>query len=232
MTASARILLILLACGLAGLDSADAAATAATAATAPTGTNDSKTDKNAQPQKTATAPRGIKKQLFAGKVVMLREALKRRGVKSTAEFDKLVVLETPAGELIPIVPDWRGRAFYQDKRLRDRQVQLVGYRRPGVPYLQVLMVFTLDQPKTGSKTGRKTAGKTTRKKPGPQRKLVRRYFDYWCDICSIPMYEIKRCECCQGPIRMRFQSRGLPSYIAVEATDKDLEKHPDKDPGK
>ena len=215
MTASARILLILLACGLAGLDSADAAPAA------PAGTNDSKTDKNAKPQKKATAPRGIKKQLFAGKVVMLRDALKRRGVKSTAEFDKLVVLETPAGELIPIVPDWRGRAFYQDKRLRDRQVQLVGYRRRGVPYLQVLMVFTLDQPKTGSKTGSKTAGKTTRKKPGPQRKPVRHYFDYWCDICSIPMYEIKRCECCQGPIRMRFQPRGLPSYISVEATDKD-----------
>ena len=208
MTASARILLILLACGLAGFDSADAA---------PAGTNDSKTDKNAKSQKKATAPRGIKKQLFAGKVVMLRDALKRRGVKSTAEFDKLVVLETAAGELIPIVPDWRGRAFYQDKRLRDRQVQLVGYRRRGVPYLQVLMVFTLDQPKTGGKTG----GKTTRKKPGPQRKPVRHYFDYWCDICSIPMYEIKRCECCQGPIRMRFQPRGLPSYISVEATDKD-----------
>ncbi len=208
MTASARILLILLACGLAGFDSADAA---------PAGTNDSKTDKNAKSQKKATAPRSIKKQLFAGKVVMLRDALKRRGVKSTAEFDKLVVLETAAGELIPIVPDWRGRAFYQDKRLRDRQVQLVGYRRRGVPYLQVLMVFTLDQPKTGGKTG----GKTTRKKPGPQRKPVRHYFDYWCDICSIPMYEIKRCECCQGPIRMRFQPRGLPSYISVEATDKD-----------
>jgi len=211
VTASARILLILLACGLAGFDSADAA---------PAGTNDSKTDKNAQPQKTATAPRGIKKQLFAGKVVMLRDALKRRGVKSTAEFDKLVVLETPAGELIPIVPDWRGRAFYQDKRLRNRPVQLVGYRRRGVPYLQVLMVFTLDRPDALSKTAGKT-GKTGKKSTRPKQKPVRHYFDYWCDICSIPMYEIKRCECCQGPIRMRFQSRGLPSYISVEATDKD-----------
>ena len=53
-----------------------------------------------------------------------------------------------------------------------------------------------------------------------QKKPVRRYFDYWCDICSIPMYEIKRCECCQGPIRMRFQPRGLPSYIRTDAKPK------------
>ena len=214
MTTSTRILLTLLACGLPGLDSATAAHAAPPEMTA------AKTDSKAQPQKTPTAPKAIKKQLFAGKVVMLRDALKRRGVKSTAEFDKLVVLETPAGELIPIVPDWRGRAFYQDKRLRNRQVQLVGYRRRGLPYLQILMVFTLDRPDAGSKT----AGKTGKKAPEPQPKLVRQYFDYWCDICSIPMYEIKRCECCQGPIRMRFQPRGLPSYITVEATDKDSAK--------
>ena len=119
------------------------------------------------------------------------------------------MLETPDGKLIPIVPDWRGRAFYQDKRLRNRPVELVGYRRRGVPYLQVLMIFTIDQPKKPSKTSKKT---------------VRQYFDYWCDICSIPMYEIKRCECCQGPIRMRFQPRGLPSYIEVDPVSKDPAK--------
>ena len=27
--------------------------------------------------------------------------------------------------------------------------------------------------------------------------------DYWCDICSIAMYELKPCECCQGPTRLR-----------------------------
>ena len=53
-----------------------------------------------------------------------------------------------------------------------------------------------------------------------QKITVRQYFDYWCDICSIPMYEIKRCECCQGPIRMRFQPRGLPSYIRTDAKPK------------
>ena len=124
---------------------------------------------------------------------------------STEEIDKQVVLETPDGRLIPIVPDWRGRAFYQDKRLRNRPLELVGYRRRGVPYLQILMIFTIDRPKNLSKTSK------------PLKKTVRHYFDYWCDICSIPMYEIKMCECCQGPIRMRFQSRDLPSYLRKPA---------------
>jgi hypothetical protein len=39
---------------------------------------------------------------------------------------------------------------------------------------------------------------------------VRQYTDYWCDICSIPMYEIQPCECCQGDIRLRFQPQDLP----------------------
>ncbi len=144
-------------------------------------------------KKALSAP---KKELFSGKVVLLQDALKRRGIKSNEEFKDQVVLETASGELIPIVPDWRGRAFYQDKRLRDRKVELVGYRRKGVPYLQVLMVFTFDE------------------------KAHRQYFDYWCDICSIPMYEIKRCECCQGPIRMRFQTQELPEYLHGESASK------------
>jgi hypothetical protein len=129
------------------------------------------------------------KKLFTGKIVMLRDALKRRGVTAYSEFDKQVVLKTPGGELIPIIPDWRGRAFFQDKRLRDRKVDLVGYRRKGIPYLQVLMVFTYNK------------------------KGERQYTDYWCDICSIPMYEIKPCDCCQGDIRLRFEPQKLPDYL-------------------
>ena len=96
------------------------------------------------------------------------------------------------GDLIPIVPDWRGRAFYQDKRLRDRKVELVGFRKPGVPYLQVLSIFTFND------------------------RGERQYTDYWCDICAIPMYEIKKCDCCQGPIRLRFQNKGLPDYLKTK----------------
>lgn len=132
------------------------------------------------------------KELFTGKVVLVTEALKRKGLRAADEMKGQVVLETPDGELIPILADWRGRAFYQDERLRDRKVELVGYRRKGVPYLQALMVFTFND-----------AGE-------------REYTDYWCDVCSIPMYEIKACECCQGDIRLRFQKQDLPAYLKAD----------------
>ena len=195
MIRPARIFLVPFVLGLCG-------AVAAAAQPAKPATKKPVTKKPVTKKPAKKPPGGIKRELFAGRVVMLGDALKRRGVKSTDEFAKQVVLETPGGELIPIVPDWRGRAFYQDKRLRNRPVELVGYRRRGIPYLQVLMVFTIDR------------------EDKRQKKTVRQYFDYWCDICSIPMYEIKRCECCQGPIRMRFQPRGLPSYIRTDAKPK------------
>lgn len=128
-------------------------------------------------------------QLFTGRVVLLEDALERRDIKVAEEMHGQVVLETEKGELIPILADWRGRAFYQDERLRNRKVDLVGFRREGLPYLQVQMVFTFSE-----------AGQ-------------RQYTDYWCDICAIPMYEIKPCECCQGPIRLRFQKQDLPKYL-------------------
>lgn len=130
------------------------------------------------------------RQLFRGQVVSVAAALERRGVKASPEELKgQVALETADGDLLPILPDWRGRAFYQDERLRDRKVELIGYRRPGLPYLQVLVIYTFD------KEGR------------------RNYTDYWCDICSIPMYEIKPCDCCQQEIRLRFQPQALPADL-------------------
>ena len=129
------------------------------------------------------------KELFSGKVVILQDALKRRGVKTYDEFKSQVVLETDDGELIPIVPDWRGVAFYQDERLRNRRVDLVGMRQKSAPYLQVLMIFVVDD------------------------KGARQYMDYWCDICSIPMYEVKPCDCCQAENRLRFQPQELPSFV-------------------
>ena len=153
-------------------------------------------DENANPSKpkpikakSSRSNKANSQQLFTGKVVMLKAALLRRGIKSADEFKNQVVLETASGDLIPIVPDWRGRAFYQDKRLRDRKVDLIGRRKKGVPYLQVLMVFTYDARKT------------------------RQYTDYWCDICKIAMYEIKPCDCCQDKTRLRFKRRVLPYYV-------------------
>lgn len=130
------------------------------------------------------------KELFRGEVVRIPDALKKIGVKAyKEELQDQVALLTPDKELLPILPDWRGRAFFQDERLRDRKVELVGYRKPGLPYLQVLTIFTFDE------------------------KGQRQHTDYWCDICAIPMYEIKPCDCCQQPIRLRFQPRELSKDV-------------------
>jgi hypothetical protein len=125
--------------------------------------------------------------VFQFAVIRISEALKQRGVKVYAEeLKNQVALETEAKELIPILPDWRGRAFYQDERLRNRDVELIGFRREGIPYLNVLSIYTFSA------------------------KGARQYTDYWCDICSIPMYEIQPCDCCQQDIRLRFQLREIP----------------------
>ena len=149
----------------------------------------------------ANAPRDdAVKEILSGKVVSLGEALKRHGIKNYPEESKgQVVLETDQQELIPIVSDWRGRAFYQDERLRDRPVDLVVNRRPGIPWVQVLSIYTFDE--QGS----------------------RNITDYWCDICAIPMYEIKECECCQGPIRLRFRPQELPSDVQKHDVNKKSE---------
>lgn len=135
-----------------------------------------------------------KKELFAGKVVLLQDALKNRDIKVADEMKLQAVLETKTGELIPIAADWRGRAFFQDKKLRDRPVEIVGYRRPGIPYLQALVIYYFNK------------------------KGEREEFDYWCDICAIPMYEIKDCECCQGPSRHRYRPAKLPDYLFRQGT--------------
>ena len=177
---------IMLCCGFVSADSR-----AADAPTPETKPSDVTTDKKSAAKK-KTPPQ----KLVTGEGEFLREALKRKGIKSFSEFDKQIALETPAGELIPIIPDWRGRAFYQDKRLRHRKVDLVGYRRKGVPYLQVLMVFAYNE------------------------KGERQYMDYWCEICAIPMYEIKPCDCCQAPTELRFQTRDLPGYLSKKPDTK------------
>jgi hypothetical protein len=117
---------------------------------------------------------------LTGKVVWLADALKERfGIKSDDDVALAVVaLETPAGQLHPIVKDSRGRAFHTDERLRDIDAELLVRRYEGSPMVQVVRVYAI--------------------KPDGKYEL-----DYWCDVCSIAMYELKPCECCQGPTRLR-----------------------------
>lgn len=115
-----------------------------------------------------------------GQVVWLEDALRRRyGIESDADVDHTqVALETADGQVVPIVKDSRGRAFHLDERLRDIDLELVVRRYADAPAVQVVKIYTL-----------KDDGKYE--------------FDYWCDVCAIPMYQLKPCDCCQGEIRIR-----------------------------
>jgi hypothetical protein len=115
-----------------------------------------------------------------GKVVWTAEALQRlHGIEADPDSEHWSVsLETADGKLHPIVKDARGRGFLLDERLRGREMELFVRRYEGSPFVQVIRIYTL--------------------KDGKKYEL-----DYWCDICAISMYELKVCECCQGPIRIR-----------------------------
>jgi hypothetical protein len=121
-------------------------------------------------------------ETLRGKVVWLGEALERLyGVATEpAAAESSVVLETPEGHLWPIIPDTRGQSFAVDARLRDKELELPVRRYRGVSLVQVIRVL--------------------------QRRADGLYeIDYWCDVCAIPMYILKPCECCQGATRRREQ---------------------------
>ena len=65
-----------------------------------------------------------------------------------------------------------------DERLRKMEVELTVRRYAASPLVQILRVVEV------AKDGRYE-------------------LDYWCDICSIAMFELKECECCQGPVELR-----------------------------
>jgi hypothetical protein len=127
-----------------------------------------------------------------GKVVWLDEALARiYGVTTEPAAERTsVVLEMADGRLWPLVPDTRGRAFQLDERLRDIELELLVRRYAGVPMLQAIRVAAV--------------------KPDGLYEI-----DYWCDICAIPMFILKPCECCQGPTRLREQ-RIVPNEAAAK----------------
>ena len=122
-----------------------------------------------------------------GRVVWLADAMTRlHGIKTVPEaHDRILALETSDGQLHPIVEDIRGRAFRRDERLRKMQVELLVRQHRGSPLLQIVRVFELTED-----------GKFE--------------IDYWCEICSIALFELKECDCCQGPIELRRQPADRP----------------------
>ena len=136
-----------------------------------------------QPVATAAKPAPKAKyqtKSVRGRVVWLNEALKRRyGIGTVPEAaQRVLALETAQGQLLPIVEDIRGRAFRKDPRLRKMPVELLVRQHTGSPLLQIIRVYAHEK-------GKKVE------------------VDYWCEICAIAMYELKACDCCQGPIDLR-----------------------------
>lgn len=115
-----------------------------------------------------------------GRVVWMAEALERRfGIRTVPEAaERTLALETPGGELHPIIEDLRGRSFRKDERFRGVDVELLVRRYKGSPMIRVIRIYAL-------------------KKDGKFE------LDYWCDICAIGMYESGPCDCCQEPNRLR-----------------------------
>jgi hypothetical protein len=129
------------------------------------------------------APRAIQ-----GRVVFMGEAVRRlHKVETLSEAEQNVLaIETFEGELHPLVEQIRARAFRRDERLRKIDVELLVRDVPRSPMLEVIGVRKLDR--------------------DAKKKFE---LDYWCEICAIAMYELKACECCQGPIELRL--REIPS---------------------
>jgi hypothetical protein len=115
-----------------------------------------------------------------GRVVFLAEIMEREtDVVAVPEArERVLALRTEAGKLIPLLEDVRARAFRRDERLREMEVELVVRRYAVSPLVQVIRVCELA-----------ADGKYE--------------LDYWCEICSIVMFEKKDCECCQGPVELR-----------------------------
>lgn len=125
-------------------------------------------------------PAAFHLETLRGRVGFLGEQLaKKYGITSVPEAnDRTISLETTAGKIVPFVEDVRGRAFRRDERLRKMDLELVLRRYDDFPAARVIRVYELTK-----------EGKFE--------------LDYWCDICAIAMYELKDCECCQGPIELR-----------------------------
>lgn len=104
---------------------------------------------------------------------------KQTGISTVPEArDRVLALQTADGSMVPLLEDLRARAFRRDQRLRDMQVELVVRRYPASPLVQIIRVVEI------AKDGRYE-------------------IDYWCEICSIAMFEKKDCECCQGDVELR-----------------------------
>ncbi|MGE0760777.1 MAG: hypothetical protein AB7F89_00830 [Pirellulaceae bacterium] len=118
--------------------------------------------------------------VLRGRVEFQSDVFARQlGIREVPEAaQRVLALLTKEGEIVPLVEDTRGRSFRRDERLRGREVEVTVRRHQQTPFVQVVRICEVAEDGLYE-------------------------LDYWCDICSIAMYELKDCDCCQGPIELR-----------------------------
>lgn len=148
-----------------------------------------------EPKPTPADPDPFQTVTLRGRVVEYRPALERAfGIALVDEWAKdLLALATEDGRLLPILPTDGARLFYQDRRTWNRPMELTARVHDRTPGLQVVLVHSIN---------------------GGRRNEIY----YWCDICSIRMYQLKDCECCQGPIELREHPVGEPFRVRNDAS--------------
>lgn len=126
-----------------------------------------------------SAPR-FELDTVVGRVVWYSDALEQQlGISTVPDAqERVLAIHTDTGQILPLIEDTRARAFRKDQRLRKLHIELLVRRYENTPAVQVIKVF--------------------------ERKDGARYeLDYWCDVCSIVMYETGPCACCQDDNRLR-----------------------------
>lgn len=151
----------------------------ATAAVADESRGAEASEQEASSRQTASEP--PQKRTYRGEIVWFYDAIDRlHQVQAVPEArERIIALRTDNDRLVPIVEDVRGRAFRRDERLRELEdVELLARRVPDSPFVQIIRLYSW--------------------KDGTKYEL-----DYWCDVCAIAMFELKPCDCCQGPVELR-----------------------------
>lgn len=115
-----------------------------------------------------------------GEAVLYGPALRKRLKLELVDdsLDKVVAYETKDGRLIPILPTEAGLFFLRDERVRNKPMRITARLHHNESALEVITFHSLVDGKPNE-------------------------IYYWCEICSIQMYHLKDCDCCQGPIELR-----------------------------
>ncbi|MBX9653030.1 hypothetical protein K2Y11_05355 [bacterium] len=115
-----------------------------------------------------------------GQAVLYGHALRKRLKLELVDdsLDKVVAYETKDGRLIPILPTEAGLFFLRDERVRNKPMRIAARLHENESALEVITFHSLVDGKPNE-------------------------IYYWCEICSIQMYHLKDCDCCQGPIELR-----------------------------